>query len=54
MGKTPRDLARDYRQDTLTQGGAYHRTAGGGPMSVASAAAGAGCATATVNVRNPA
>ena len=51
MGGTPEDVAAVYRTDALARGGAFHRTAAGGPLVGFHPRAGAGCNTATIKVR---
>ena len=53
MGGTPADVAKAYRTDGFTRGGAFHKTARGGPMSVSNSKADKTCATSSAEVKNP-
>jgi hypothetical protein len=51
MGGTPERVATTYRKDALARGGAFHRTAAGGPLVGFHPRAGTRCNTATIKVR---
>ncbi len=53
MGNTPEKAARSYRKQGFDKGGAFHRTAAGGPMARSNPVSSPDCSTSATDLTNP-